>query len=163
MKEFTIVFDETAPWTSWKRARAYCVDELGTDYYAINSDLKQTKVKLLALEKGLTAKAWTGLNYDGSKWLWSDGSKSLGYSNWLTVPTDPDTFSKVALSFDKNAPNFGKWKAQRPGSDANILVCKKEEETVCCENSQKTQNMRIDDLEYNVDTLIWMLGNTIPL
>ncbi len=116
-------------------------------------------MNLVAIEKGLVERAWTGLNYDGTEWIWSDGSISLGYSNWLNAPTDPATFSKVALSFDKNAPGFGTWKALKPGTDLRIIICKKAEEPVCCQNVQETQNARIDDLEDKLDTLIWMLGS----
>ncbi len=134
MIEFTIVFDETTPWTSWKSAKDYCKNELGTNFYAINSDLKQMKVNSLAWDEGLTDRAWVGLYYDGTEWLWSDGSPTLGYSNWLTVPTDPDAFSKVVLLFNKNETDFGKWKARRPSTDGNIIVCKKP--------SQDVQDMR---------------------
>ncbi len=119
------------------------MEELGTEYYAINSDSKQKKVNLVASENGLADKAWTGFNYDAinSEWIWSDGSLSLGYSNWLSEPTDPETFSKAQLLFNKNEPDFGKWKAQRSGNKLNILVCKKPATIEQCVTCDETQNM----------------------
>ncbi len=61
------------------KGRKYCIEELGTEYYAINSDSKQTRVELVASENGLTDRACTGFNHDAinSEWNWSDGSLSL--------------------------------------------------------------------------------------
>ncbi len=104
---------------------------------------------LLALEKGLqtsTARAWTGFNYDGTDWVWSDDSPTLGYSNWFTVPTNPGTFSKAQLLFNKIEPDFGKWKAHRAGNDVNMLLCTKPEDPVCCED---VRYMRDFSLEKN--------------
>ncbi len=109
-KGFVIVVEDdgSTPW-NWADGEAYC-ETIGTGYYSINSPTKQTNVEFLASENSVVIKAWSGLKYDGTNWVWSDGSQDNAYTNWLTAPTTLSKSSRASLRFDKTRQDFGKWK-----------------------------------------------------
>ncbi len=128
-KGFVIVVEDdgSTPW-NWADGEAYC-ETIGTGYYSINSPTKQANVESLASENSVDIKAWSGLKYDGTNWVWSDGSQDNGYTNWLTAPTILRGSSRASLRFDRTSPNFGKWKEFPKGRGHGALVCGKEATT----------------------------------
>ncbi len=59
-----IVTRDEGQWTTWTEGRNYCIDELGTDYFSINSGEKQQKVEEVAEDNSVEYPAWTGFTDD---------------------------------------------------------------------------------------------------
>ncbi len=121
--------DGSTPW-NWGDGKTYC-ETIGTGYYSINSAAKQTSIESVASANSVVIKAWSGLQYDGSNWVWTDGAQDNGYTNWLVEDLSPSRSSRVSVRFDKPFQDFGKWREFRKENVLGALICGNELPTTC--------------------------------
>ncbi len=116
--------DEVPESWTWLEGRLYCAIQLKSDYYPINSAIKQMEVESLAKENNITSKGWLGLfeESEGS-WKWPDGSPTNNYFNWKDLPSADTKLWGATIRFDVRGTNFGKWTSSRQTRALDILVC----------------------------------------
>ncbi len=142
---FTLVDGGSIEW-KWKDGREYCVDNMGSDYYSINAEEKQSNVESTAIANGVSQKCWGGLSDDlgTGDWLWVDGEERMNYSNWKggARPDPSDSLIKIILRIDKDSGNsqFGKWDASSSvRNGVNCVLC-----TSASSNSNVTEEECLD-------------------
>ncbi len=118
--------DEVPESWTWLEGRLYCAIQFKTDYYSLNSAIKQREVEEIAKENNVISKAWLGLfeESEGS-WKWPDGSPTNDYFNWKSPPTVDNKLLRGIIKFDWGRTKFGKWTSSFESRSLEALLCSK--------------------------------------
>ncbi len=122
--EFVIVPSGGEGIWNWENGRKYCKEEIGTDYYAINTLEKHVEVMVTGHKNGVSSFAWIGLTDEEieGRWKWVDGSATKEYFNWRRgeVPESDARRNYGRMNFGE----FGMgWQAARGGLTYSHLIC----------------------------------------
>ncbi len=128
--EAIIVVDRTGQTTwTWEEGRDYCINQIQSDYFIINTRSKALRLEALAIEKENTVDvpAWIGLTDEGEEgtWLWIDGSPTNDYENWKRrQPTLEDIPLKnhAMIRFDQK---LVVWQENLGRKSLQAIVCKR--------------------------------------
>ncbi len=115
-----------AKWT-WNKGRKYCKNEIGTDYFAINTKSKSLRLEALAIEEenAIDLQAWIGLTDAAEEgvWEWIDGSPTNSYHNWREGdPILHETRHNALINFGQSPPV---WAVKGGAKKLTAIVCER--------------------------------------